>query len=63
MLNLDLPINRRALLLAPGILGSSAALGAPEEKHTYYVQLIRGSGEHRPPEAGAKAIGPKLSKS
>ena len=63
MLKLALPINRWIYLFVLAVFSSSVALSAPEEKHTYYVQLIRGNDEEQPAVPGAKAIGPKLSKS
>jgi hypothetical protein len=56
-------MNRWIYLCALALLGSSVALSAPEERLTYYVQLIQGNDEDQPPAPGAKAIGPKLSKS
>jgi hypothetical protein len=57
------PMNRCIRLLVLGVLGATVAFGAPAEKLTYYVQLIRGNDEGQPPAPGAKAIGPKLSQS
>lgn len=51
------------LLFALGVMDSCTTLSAPEEKLTHYVQLIRGNDEDQPPAPGAKAIGPRLSKS
>jgi hypothetical protein len=50
-------------MFALAVLGTSLAFGAPEEKLTFYVQLIRGNNEDSPPVPGARVIGPKLSKS
>lgn len=36
--------------------------GAEAEKFTYYVQLVRGNNDEKPPMAGARQIGPTLSK-
>lgn len=50
--------------LVLAVFASSLALGAPPpEKRTYWVQLIRGNDEARPPAPDAKPIGPKLSQS
>jgi hypothetical protein len=49
--------------LAFAVIAPCPALGGQPEKTTYYVQLIRGNDEGQPPDSGAKAIGPKLSKS
>ena len=56
-------MNRWICLFVIFALISHVASGAPEEKITCYVQLIRGNDEAQPPVSGAKAIGPKLSKS
>jgi hypothetical protein len=58
-----LPNPRLMLLLAFALIAPGIAVGGEEEKTTYYVQLIRGNDEGKPPESGAKAIGPKLSRS
>ena len=38
-----------------------AALATEEPPTTFWVQLVRGSDEDKPPKADAKPIGPKLS--
>ena len=38
-----------------------ATLAAEDLNTTFYVQLVRGSDEDKPPKADAKPIGPKLS--
>lgn len=37
------------------------AQAAEEKPQIFYVQLIRGSNDEKPPEAKAKPVGPKLS--
>ncbi len=50
-------------LFALAILVSNLAVHAAEGAPTYYVQLVRGNNEDKPPAPGARLIGPKLSKS
>jgi len=50
-------------LLAFATFASTLAQAGAEEKVVYYVQLIHGNDEDRPPTAGAQLVGPKLSKS
>jgi hypothetical protein len=49
------------VLLAMTCLGGAPAWGAEASKVTYYVQLVRGSDEAKPPAPDSKPIGPKLS--
>ena len=52
-------------LVCIGLLALAAlplVFGADTEKVTYYVQLIRGNNDDKPPVPQAKRIGPKLSK-
>lgn len=48
--------------MLPVMLGLNLACGAPAEKVTYCVQLIRGSNHDAPPVPGAKPADPKLTK-
>lgn len=48
--------------LAALLLAGGAAPAADEARPTYYVQLIRGNDEDKPPAPAAKRIGPKLAK-
>src|SRR5512147_1857439 len=45
------------LFLVAPFLGKAAE----EKPQVFYVQLIRGSNDEKPPEAKAKPVGPKLS--
>jgi hypothetical protein len=42
-------------------IGLAGAAGAEADKVTFYVQLIHGSNEAKPPVSGAKRVGPKLA--
>ncbi|MBI4661482.1 MAG: hypothetical protein HY735_21890 [Verrucomicrobia bacterium] len=43
-------------------MGLLAPLAAEKPSPTHYVQLVRGTDNEKPPETGAKAVGPKLTK-
>ncbi len=49
-------------LLALALLASNLVFSASEEKVTFYVQLIRGIDENKPPAPGAQRVGPKLAR-
>lgn len=53
---------RTLLLLTATFAMVAAALAADTAATTYYIQLIRGTRESRPPTPDARPIGPKLSK-
>jgi hypothetical protein len=49
------------VLVVLACAGLRSAPGAQEAKVTYYVQLVRGTDEAKPPSAESKPIGPKLA--
>ena len=55
-------MNTWIYLVLLAVVGLNAASAAEAEKTTFYVQLIRGNNDEKPPVADAKRIGPKLSK-
>jgi len=48
-------------LLALLFIGMARAAAAEDPGMTFYLQLVRGNDEDRPPARGAKPIGPELS--
>ncbi len=47
--------------LAFSLFAFTGAARAADQAKQYYVQLIRGTDSDRPPQAGARNVGPKLS--
>lgn len=54
-------MSRLFLILLTAVMVQSVSFAADVPRATFYIQLIRGSNDPKPPVANAKLIGPKLT--